>query len=107
MDQYLKFTAAEQQRVFQNRQKVPAEDRTSKKTRGIASADSEKLLRSMEKLTKKIEKTDRRIASLETAMSDDETSIFSDHESVGDNRTNPALCRQSKKKSKKSKKSRN
>ena len=60
-------------------------------------------MRSMEKLTKKIEKTDRRIASLETAMSDDEKSIFSDHESLDDNRTNPALCRQKKK----SKKSRN
>ena len=102
-DQYLKMTNAEKQKVYQNRQRIPPEDRSSnKKARGIASADSEKLLKSIEKLTKKCEQTDRHIASIEAAMSDDELSIFSS-EDGGDNRNNPALCRQPKKK--KSKKS--
>ena len=101
-DQYNKMSHAEKQKIFQNRQRIPPEDRASnKKPRGIASADSEKILESMEKLNKKFEQTDRRIASIETQLSDDDVPLFDEENEYDENRNNPALCRQAQKKTKK------
>ena len=102
-EEYIKFNAAEKQKVWQNRQKLPEDQRPppTKKARNASSVEIDKISKGITRIEQAGKRLERRVATIEKCLSDDDASLFSSDDEAS-NRNNPALVRQpSKKKSKK------